>query len=227
MAHVRHGQGVGLARRHGCHGIPRPRGAQGGLRARALWRAVLAHRGRQDLPASLRRAHHRIRRRSGRPAHLRRRRPDRPCHPAHALRPEPQAQCRVLHRVFRHRPHHDRRRLHRRGLLEARRRHHACLQRQDGGAGHRRLWARLFLGDLGPYLHRRRQRHGGARRPAASGHGVRPVPPDRHLWRRLPHHRRRTGRGRLSHQFRGRAVHGALRAQLQGPGAARLRQRAA
>ena len=51
------------------------------------------------------------------------------------------------------------------------------------GAGDRRLRPRLFLGDLGAYLHRRRQRHGGARRPAAPGHGVRAVPPDRHLRR--------------------------------------------
>ena len=67
--------------------------------------------------------------------------------------------------------------------LEARRRHAAPLPRQADGAGDRRLWPRLFLGDLGAYLHRRRQRHGGARRPAAAGHGVRAVPPDRHLWR--------------------------------------------
>jgi succinate dehydrogenase / fumarate reductase flavoprotein subunit len=37
-------------------------------------------------------------------------------------------------------------------------------------------------------LHRGRQRNGPARRPSAAGHGIRPVPPDRHLRRRLPHH---------------------------------------
>ena len=89
------------------------------------------------------------------------------------------------------------------------------------GARDRRLWPRLFLRDLGPYLHRRRQRHGGARRPAAAGHGVRAVPPHRHLWRGLPHHRRRARRRRLSRQFRGRALHGALCAQRQGPRLAR------
>ena len=79
-------------------------------------------------------------------AHLRRRRPDRPRDPAHALRPVAEAERRVLHRVFRHRPDHVRgRRLPGRGLLEARRRHDARLQRQDGGAGDRRLWPRLFL----------------------------------------------------------------------------------
>ncbi len=57
-----------------------------------------------------------------------------------------------------------------------------------------------------------------ARRPAAAGHGVRAVPPDRHLWRRLPDHRRRARRGRVPDQFRGRALHGALCAQREGPG---------
>ena len=83
----------------------------------------------------------------------------------------------------------------------------------DHGPGHRRLRPRLFLGDLRPHLHRRRQRDGAARRPAAAGHGVRAVPSDRHLWRGLPHHRGRARRGRLSRQFRGRALHGALRAR--------------
>jgi succinate dehydrogenase / fumarate reductase flavoprotein subunit len=36
------------------------------------------------------------------------------------------------------------------------------LPRQDGGAGHRRLRARLFLRHLRPHLHRRRRRHGRA-----------------------------------------------------------------
>ena len=62
------------------------------------------------------------------------------------------------------------------------------------------------------HLHRRRQCDGAPRRPAAPGHGVRPVPPDRHLRRRRADHRGRARRGRLSHQQRGRALHGALRA---------------
>ena len=36
--------------------------------------------------------------------------------------------------------------------------------------------------------------------PAAAGHGVRPVPPDRHLRRGRADHRGRARRGRLSHQ---------------------------
>jgi succinate dehydrogenase/fumarate reductase flavoprotein subunit len=42
----------------------------------------------------------------------------------------------------------------------------------------------------------------------------------------LPDHRGRARRGRLSHQLRGRALHGALRAVRQGPRLARRRQRA-
>ena len=75
-----------------------------------------------------------------------------------------------------------------------------------------------------PHLHRRRQRDGAARRRAAAGHGVRAVPSDRHLRRRLPHHRGLARRRRLSRQFRGRALHGALRALGQGPRLARRRQ---
>ena len=37
------------------------------------------------------------------------------------------------------------------------------------------------LGHRCPHPDRRRQRHGAARRPAAAGHGVRAVPPDRHF----------------------------------------------
>ncbi len=77
---------------------------------------------------------------------------------------------------------------------------HPPLPRPDGGAGDRRLWPRLSELHLRPYLHRRRQRHGDPRRPADAGHGIRAVPPDRHLRRRLPDHRRRARRGRLSHQ---------------------------
>ena len=63
--------------------------------------------------------------------------------------------------------------------------------------------------------------HGAARRPAAAGHGIRPIPPDRHLRLGLPRHRRRARRRRLSRQFRGRALHGALCAVGQGPRLAR------
>ena len=58
-----------------------------------------------------------------------------------------------------------------------------------------------FTATSRPHLHRRRQCDGAARRPAAAGHGVRPVPPDRHLRRRRADHRGRARRGRLSHQL--------------------------
>ncbi len=48
--------------------------------------------------------------------------------------------------------------------------------------------------------------------------------PDRHLWCRLPHHRRLARRGRLSDEFGRRAIHGALRAERQGPGVPRRGQ---
>ena len=54
---------------------------------------------------------------------------------------------------------------------------------QTDDPGHRRLRPRLLHLHRRAHLHRRRQRHGAARRPAAAGHGVRAVPPDRHLWR--------------------------------------------
>ena len=73
----------------------------------------------------------------------------------------------------------------RRRRLEDGRRHDPSLPRADDGSRDRRLWPRLFLRDLGPHLHRRRQRDGAARRRAAAGHGIRAVPPDRHLRRRL------------------------------------------
>ena len=79
------------------------------LRARAFRRAVLAHaRRRQDLSAPVRRHDHALRQ-GHRAAHLRRRRPHRPRHAAHAVRPGAAARRRILHRIFRARPDHGRR----------------------------------------------------------------------------------------------------------------------
>ena len=101
LAHVRHRQGRRLARRPGRDRISLPQRAGGGLRARALGPAVLAPRGRrQDLPAPVRRHDHALRQ-GHRAAHLRRRRPHRPRHAAHHVRPVAAALGRVLHRVFR------------------------------------------------------------------------------------------------------------------------------
>ena len=72
LAHVRHRQGVGLARRPGRHRIPGPQRAGRGLRAGALGRAVLAHGRGQDLPARLRRHDHATSARARRSAPARR-----------------------------------------------------------------------------------------------------------------------------------------------------------
>ena len=221
LAHVRHREGVGLARRPGRDRVPRAQRPGRRVRAGALGRAVLPHGGGQDLPAPVRRHDHRLRQ-GHRPAHLRGGRPHRPRHAAHPLRAGGEEPDRLLHRVLRPRPDHGRGGpLPRRHRPRPGHRRDPPLPRPDDDPGHRRLWPRLLLGDLRPYLHRRRQRHGAARRPAAAGHGVRAVPPDRHLRRRLPHHRRLPRRGRLPDEFRGRALHGALRALGQGPRLAR------
>jgi succinate dehydrogenase / fumarate reductase flavoprotein subunit len=89
------------------------------------------------------------------------------------------------------------------------------------GGYHGRLWSRLFLLHVGAYLHRRRQRHGAARRAPAAGHGVRTVPSHRRLRRRRAHHRRCARRGWFLAQLRGREVHGALCTVRQGSCVAR------
>ena len=94
---------------------------------------------------------------------------------------------------------------------------------QGGDARDRRRRADLRGVDQRLHQHRRRPRHGGARRPAARGHGVLAVPPDRRLRRRRAAHRRLPRRGRDPAQQRRRALHGALRADPEGPRAARLR----
>ena len=201
MAHVRHRQGLRLARRPGRDRIFVPQRARGRLRTRTLGRALFAHRGRPHLSASVRRHDDRLRQGPAGAAHLRRRRPHRPRHVAHALRPGAETRHRVLRRIFRARSDHGfAGALPRRRVPQTRRRHDPSFSRRPDRAGHRRLWPRLSFRHLGAHLHRRRQRHGAARGPAVAGHGVRAVPPDRHLRRRLPHHRGRAWRGRLSHQ---------------------------
>ena len=200
-----------------------PQRPRGGVRTRTLGAAVLAPGRRQNLSAPVRRHDHPLRQ-GHRAAHLRRRRPHRACHAAYDVRAGAAPGRRILHRILRHRSDHGRRRpLPRRGRAEARRRHHPSFRRQYDDPRHRRLWSRLLLLHLGAYLHRRRQRHGAARRPAAAGHGIRAIPSDRHLRRRLPDHRRCARGGRLSRQLRGRAFHGALRTLRQGSCLARRR----
>ena len=87
LAHVRHGQGFGLARRSGRHRISLPQLAAGRLRTRAFRHAVLADRRGGNLSASVRRNDHELRRRTAGAANLCRRRSHRPRDAAHALRP--------------------------------------------------------------------------------------------------------------------------------------------
>ena len=177
----------------------------------------------KHLPAPLRRHDHALRQGHG-AAHVRRRRPHRPRDPAHAVPAVAGARRAVLHRILRARPDHGRRgRLQRRARARHGRRHAAPVPRARRGARHRRLRPRVFLRDLRAHLHRRRRRHGAARRPRHAGHGVRAVPSDRHLRRRLPDHRRRARRRRHPAQQQRRALHGALRAEREGPRLARRR----
>ena len=221
LSHVRHGQGLGLAGRPGRDRVHDQARAGSGDRARALRRAVLAHARGQDLPARLRRPVDRVRQEPGLP-HLRRRRPHRPCAAAHAVPAGAAPPGPVLQRIFRPRPAHGRRRqLPRPDGALPRGRHAAPVPGPAHRARDRRLRPGLLLLHLGPHLHRRRQRHGAAGGTAAPGHGVRPVPPVRGLRRRLPDHRGCPRRGRLPHQLRRRALHGALRAFGQGSRLAR------
>ena len=223
LAHVRHGQGLRLARRPGRDRISVPQRARGGLRAGALGPAVFAARGRQDLSAAVRRHDHALRQ-GHRAAHLRGRRPYRPCHAAYDVRPGAAPFGRIFHRILRHRSDHGRRGpLPRRDRAQSRRRLDPSLQRADDGAGDRRLRTRLRLMHRRPHPDRRRQCHGAARRPAARRHGIRAIPSDRRLWRRRADHRRRARRRRISGQLGRRALHGALRAVRQGPRLARRR----
>ena len=196
-----------------------------GHRARAFRRAVLPHRRRADLSAAVWRAHDGVRRGRSGAARLRRCRPHRSRDHPHAVSAMRAQQCGILCRVFCARPDHGRGgRLPRGHGVEPRRRQPAPVSRSSRGPRHRRLRPDLFLLHLRPHLHRRRQCHGAARRAAVAGHGVHPVSPDRDLRRRLPDHRGRARRGRLSDQQRGRALYGSLRAARQRPGVARRRQ---
>ena len=225
LPHVRHRQGVGLAGRPGRDRVHDQERAGRGLRARALRRAVLAHRPRARSTSAPSAA--------SRPTTARAR-PTAPAPPPTA--PATSSCTRLFQQALKNKVQffneyfaldlimddegacrgvmamciED-------GSVHRFHGHLTCLA--TGGYG--RVYASR---DLGPHLHRRRQRHGAARRPAAAGHGVRPVPPDGHRRRRLPDHRGRARRGRLPHQLRGRALHGALRPQRQGPGLARRGQ---
>ncbi len=123
----------------------------------ALWCSVQPHRGWPHLPAPVRRYDNRVRRGPTGAAHLRRRRPHRPRHAAHALRSIASPLRGILHRILRDRPDHGCRwHLPRRHRAVPRGRHDPSLPRQEDDPGDRRLWARVLLVHVGAHLHRRR-----------------------------------------------------------------------
>ena len=93
----------------------------------------------------------------------------------------------------------------------------SIFQAQGDAVRHRRRRTHLRREHQRLHQYRRRPRHGGARRHPAGGHGVLAVPPDRRVRRRRADHRRRARRGRLPAEQERRALHGALRAERQGP----------
>ena len=178
LAHVRHDQGLRLARRPGRDRVHVQDGAAGRLRARALRDAVRPQPRRHDLPAAVRRPHGELRREAG-AARVRRRRPHRPRAAAHALPAQRPRAHAVLRRVdgARPRPRRRRRRAGRRRAGDGDRRGHDPAGEGDDARDRRR---RPHLRRVAQrvHQHRRRPRHGGARRHSAAGHGVLAVPPD-------------------------------------------------
>ena len=112
----------------------------------------------------------------------------------------------------------------RRRRLRARDRRDARLPGEVGRVRHRRLRQGLQDDVERAHPHRRRDGHRLPARPAAGGHGVLPVPPDRPGGPGDPAVRGRARRGRDPAQQRGRALHGALRPDHQGPRAPRHRR---
>ena len=213
--HVRHGQGLRLPRRPGLDRDPLPRGARRHLPARALGSRLLARRGRPARAASVRRrglAAHGLRSGHHRP------RPD-----PGALRAARQARHHGLRGVLRLAARHRRRPLPGRDRVGPPARRSEGDRRQDDRAGHRRCRPPLPRDDERLRLHGRRDVDGAARRAAAEGHRVHAVPSDDDVPERDPDHRGLPRRGRDPAQLRGRALHGALRADGEGPGEPRRR----
>ncbi len=223
MAHLRHRQGRRLPRRPGRGGDPRQGGHRRGHRPREHGPPLQPHAGRQDRPAPVRRPHGRPRQ-EPRPPLLLRSRPHGPHDPADAVPELRQVRHQLLQRVLRARPRHGggRREAAARG-----RRGPRAVDRRDPRlpVEGRDLRDRRLRQDLQDDLerahaHGRRRRDHLAQGPAARGHGVLPVPPDRPRRPRHPPVGGGTRRGRDPPQQRGRALHGAVRPHHQGPRAA-------
>ena len=227
VAHLRHRQGRRLPGRPGRRRDHVQGGHRRGARPGEDGAAVQPHPRGPHRPAPLRRAHPRPRQGPGAPGLLRRR-PHRPHDPADAVPELRQARRRVLQRVLRAgpgaHPDPDGPGGHRRRRLRAGHRRDPRLPRQGGRLRHRRL--RQDVQDHLQRAHpdRRRHRHRVPQGTSAGGHGVLPVPPDRPGRPGHPALRGRARRGRPPAQRGGRALHGALRPDDQGPRAARHRR---
>ena len=137
------------------------------------------------------------------------------------------ARCHLLRRVPGPRPHPAR------GSRRAGQRSHRApagdvgaprLPREGRAVRDRRLRQGLQGHLERPHPDRRRDGDPVPAWAAARGHGVLPVPPDRHVQARLPAQRGDARRGRVPRQRRRRALHGALRPDDEGPRLAGRRQ---
>ena len=169
-------------------------------------------RRRDDLPASVRRAYAEHGRGTAGAAHLCRRRPYGPCHAACAVSAKPEIRCGLLHRVFRHRSHHGRWRLPRRGCALSRRWNDPPFPFAGSRIGHGRLWPLLLHRDERAYLHWRWRWHGVARRVCLcrTWSSCSSTPPA-FMVRACSSLKARGARADISRIQRGRAVHGTLR----------------
>ncbi len=212
-ARLRHGQGLRLPRRPGRDRDPLRGSARRRLPARALGGDLLAHGGRADRAAPLRRrgrAAHRLRGRHHRP----RPRP-RPLRAGHEARPARLRGVLRLEARRRGRP------LPGRHLLGHPERRRQDDRREDGDPRDGRRRPALPGHHECVRLHRRRHGHGPPRRGGSEGHGDDAVPPDDALADGRPHHRGLPRRGRVSPELGGRAVPEGLRAERDGARLAR------
>ena len=212
-ARLRHGQGLRLPRRPGRDRGALRRGAGRRLPARELGRRLLAHRGRQDRAAPVRRrrrAAHRLRGRHHRP------RPD-----PGALRADDEARRPRLRGVLRLEARRRGRPLPGRDLLGPAERRPEDDRREDGDPLHGRRRPALRRHDERLLVHRRRDDDGAARRRPAEGHGDDAVPPDDARAVGRADHRGLPRRGRLPPQLGGRALPDALRPERDGARLAR------
>ena len=193
-----------------------PRGDRRRHRARALRPALQPHARGQDRPAPVRRPHPQPRRGAG-PAGLLLGRPHRPHDPADAVPAVRGARRQLLQRVPGPRHRVRRRARGGGGRLRAGHRRPARVQHQGGAVRHRRLRQDVQGLLQRPHAHGRRAGPALPARHPHAGHGVLPVPPDRHLQARHPAVRGGARRGRHPAQRRQRALHGALRADGEGP----------